>query len=709
MFARGEIGVIQPSYARSYLFVAYRHLAGISFTETEREMLNQLWKERLDYGSPIDYEEWTKNWLATRQKVPGLTPLEKIDVYRNREKPNEYETFLNCQKDAFDSATSTLNDRLSKYGAESSPVKNWVAAQDQVFSNCREGQQLPSALENDSEGFLRADREYQIAAANFYSTNFDEATRRFDLIAKDNGSPWQASASYLAARSLIRKASLALAENKSEPLSQAEQRLKSILANKRLSSSHAASSRLLDLVHLRLRPAERLNQLAAKLVTRNNPSLKQDLWDYTVLLDSFLEGSDSEKAKFSANVRGDDLTDWVLAIQSGSSDSLAHSLAKFRSNHSNAWLVAVLSKLKANDPNSPELIGEALKVATDSPAFPSVRFHAVRLLTEAGNASEARSLLDEVLQTNKTSLDESTRNLLLSQRLKLSTNLSEFLKLAPRLPAALSWDDDGREIPAESSEISAETKIKQGTQFFDGDASTALNKRLPLSILKEAAKSTLLPPHLRRDVAQAVWLRAIMLDDFKTADELTPVLKTLIPQLATSLDKFALEPREAKKFAALFMWLKTPGMEPVVDQGLGRQEPLTTQDTYRDNWWCSAAFPSAATQTEDEDSLPSFTADDKYEPAFLSATERAAATREYSIITGFGAAPNYLSRQVIQWANRNPSDPRVPEALHLAVNSTRYGCTDKDTGRWSKAAFDLLHRRYGNTTWARKTKYWFKE
>jgi len=24
--------------------------------------------------------------------------------------------------------------------------------------------------------------------------------------------------------------------------------------------------------------------------------------------------------------------------------------------------------------------------------------------------------------------------------------------------------------------------------------------------------------------------------------------------------------------------------------------------------------------------------------------------------------------------------------------ATRYGCTDKETGRWSKAAFDLLHQ-----------------
>jgi hypothetical protein len=64
---------------------------------------------------------------------------------------------------------------------------------------------------------------------------------------------------------------------------------------------------------------------------------------------------------------------------------------------------------------------------------------------------------------------------------------------------------------------------------------------------------------------------------------------------------------------------------------------------------------------------------------------------------------------VVAWATRNPSDPRVPEALHLAVNATRYGCTDKQTGKWSKAAYDFLHRRYPNNAWTKRTPYWFKD
>ncbi|HEY8226883.1 MAG TPA: hypothetical protein VIG25_16495 [Pyrinomonadaceae bacterium] len=710
-FARGELGVVQPSYARSYLVVAYRHLSGVGFNAQEQKMLTELWKDRLDYGWQLGEEEWIKAWVTARQNVPGLSDPPTIEVYRNREKPNEYETFLNCQKDAFDTAIATLNSRITKYGADSAGVKGWVAAQDQVFSNCKEGRQVPAAPTAESDSLQRADREYQIAAANFYATNFDEAVRGFDSIAADNNSPWQVTAPYLASRSLIRKASLATPDSKTEPLREAEQRLIKILANKRLATSHAATSRLLDLVRLRLHPTDRLHELAKKLTTRNNPSLKQDLWDYTVLLDGFLETAEGERAKPSAEIRNEDLTDWIYTIQSSAEDSVNHSTAKWRSTHSPAWLVAALSKANAGNPNSSELLTEALRVSTDSRAFPSARFHAVRLLMESGKRTEARRVLDEVLQRQRTALDQASQNLLLSQRMRLATDLADFLASAPRMPAGLSWDEDGREIPADDSEVSPEAKTSRNKQFFDFDAANVLNKHLPLSLLKEVAKSSALPDHLRRDVAQAAWLRAVILDDLKTADELAPVLKTLVPALSPALDQFvAAQQPAAKKFAAMFIWLKTPGLEPVVDQGIGREGSLTEQDQYRDNWWCGAAFAKTVGTSDDEEKLPSFTATYVDEPpAFLSAAQNTAAEREYSLLDNFGAAPNYLSRQVIQWANSNPTDPRVPEALHLAVNSTRHGCTDKDTGRWSKAAFDLLHRRYGNTTWAKKTKYWFKD
>src|SRR6266550_659997 len=47
-FARGNLGMIQPSYARSYLYVAYRYLNGNSFTPAEQNALVELWGDRLN-------------------------------------------------------------------------------------------------------------------------------------------------------------------------------------------------------------------------------------------------------------------------------------------------------------------------------------------------------------------------------------------------------------------------------------------------------------------------------------------------------------------------------------------------------------------------------------------------------------------------------------------------------------------------------------
>jgi hypothetical protein len=62
---------------------------------------------------------------------------------------------------------------------------------------------------------------------------------------------------------------------------------------------------------------------------------------------------------------------------------------------------------------------------------------------------------------------------------------------------------------------------------------------------------------------------------------------------------------------------------------------------------------------------------------------------------------------VLEWAKQHRDDPRVPESLHLVVGATRYGSTDKQSGEFSKAAFELLHQRYPTSDWAKKTKYWY--
>jgi hypothetical protein len=96
-------------------------------------------------------------------------------------------------------------------------------------------------------------------------------------------------------------------------------------------------------------------------------------------------------------------------------------------------------------------------------------------------------------------------------------------------------------------------------------------------------------------------------------------------------------------------------------------------------------------------------------PRFLNDAEKRAAAQERRKLAALPTAPNYLSAAAIAWAKRSPDDPRVPEALHLAVRTTRYGCVDDRSGPLSKEAFRLLHSRYPKSKWTRNTPYWFGE
>jgi hypothetical protein len=712
-FAAGDIGVVQPSYARSYLYAAYRYFNGAHFDQTQQQALLDLWHDRLDLRWDAGDEQAIKTWLSARQKVSGLaaTPP-KIEVFRNREKPNDYESYLNCQNDAFEKAAATLEARIARFGADSAAMKQWVEGQDQVFANCSEGQHIPAELPADADALLRADRQYQIAAANFYSGNFAGARSQFESIAGDAKSPWRDTAPYLVARTALRKASLGPDEAKKESLTEAEQQLKKILTNSKLNSSHAAATRLLNIVRLRLHPEERLHELALSLAGTAAPAnLKQDLWDYTILLDGFVGDSDAhhQETKVPPTVlRDDDLTDWIVTLQADDAAARDHSLMRWEATSSTPWLVAALSKIEPHDAKAEQLLRAAAKVPASSPAFPSVAFASVRLDIAMGRSVEARTKLDDLLRNHRSRLNISSLNLLKQQRMMASINLDEFLTYAQRMPAGFTWNEDGRELPADAEEISSDDKSLQGLPLFDADASQILNRQMPLSVLREAAGNKNLPDHLRRDVAQATWLRAVLLGDNATATAVAPTLKTLVPELAPFLNEYTSAPDPAtKKFSAIYAWLKFPGLEPVVDSGAGRRTPLNEQDSYRDNWWCSAAM-SEPESSDAEDTKPQVPKD-KPSPGFLTATQRASAEKEYATLTSLGAAPNYLCRQVVEWATKHPRDPRVPEALHLAVKSTRYSCTDKQTGKWSKAAYDYLHAHYPGNAWTKQTPYWYKD
>ena len=73
-------------------------------------------------------------------------------------------------------------------------------------------------------------------------------------------------------------------------------------------------------------------------------------------------------------------------------------------------------------------------------------------------------------------------------RMRTAKNLAELLADAQRLPAGFTWNEDGRQMPADASEDSDFNKTIVGRTLFDLDGARVLNEKLPLTLLQQAAE-----------------------------------------------------------------------------------------------------------------------------------------------------------------------------------------------------------------------------
>lgn len=696
--ARERWDVIQPEFRHMSLILAYRYLTGAGLATEERDSI----APPIRVLSPQDARDaWppgVARWLRARGKVLGATPIRDVQVFRQF---GQYQYFHNCLEDAFANASRTLDDRLRQFGPASAAVAEWLRGQDAVFRNCGGGSEVPPAVPADAPAIIRADREYQIAAARFYATDFQGAESMFRAIATDPKSPWEKIAPYLAARAMIRRATLVDGPPDMALLARAESELRRLAGDPQYGAQDSSRG-LLSFVELRLHPDRKLEELSRSVTARNAGSrLARDVTDFHYLFDRLPAPPRPKQLE--------DLPEWLRTFQARDRDALDMAVARWKSMRTLPWLLAALTKAVPNDPVVQELLGAADRIPDDSPAYVTAAFHCQRLLAGSGRAAEARRRLDALLSAKPARYSDSAKNLLRAERMRLARSLREFLIDAPRTP-----------VGAESVGIGGEALAAPGAAKlqFDADAAAVLNERLPLALLAEAGGSGALPALLRTDVVQAAWTRAVLLDDHRTGAGLANLLAALAPGFTRDLAAYrAAQGADARRFAAALVVLRNPGLRPYVTPGYARSVARAEIDNLRDNWWCGFGakaeeagyiFNHYRIHSELSPPLrmlyPSGSVDS---PAFLSGDAKTQAEAEWKRMASLPAAPTHLAREVMRWALMHREDPRVPEALHLAVRATRYGCTDADTSGSSRQAFDLLHRRYPKSEWARKTKYWF--
>jgi hypothetical protein len=739
-FTNGKTGIVQASFGPMSLVVFYRQLNNLPLTKNEQKQIVDSMETQIFYRSGVsdtsaNYDSQTEtlpnyfdNWAAARAKITN----EKRDVETEKRIADDYNYFSNCLPDAFNNATKTLEARIAKYGNNEN-VKEWLKGQDTVFSTCEGAKTPPESLSENFPEWLRQDREYQIAAAQFYMGDFVAAREKFEKIAADENSVWKTTAKFIVARTLIRQASFTKssedeaaktqAENEKKIfLQQAAEKLQNILADNSMSEYHKSAYRLLGLVKYRMIPSERQKELAEILANPSeNLNICNDLTDYTWLLNystnqaqekgSEIDRLEAEKAgkeydynytlklrDLPAETRANDLTDWILTYQSA--DGFQHAFEKLKETGKMEWLVAAITKGDRKSPQTTEILSEADKVQPNSAAFATVSFHQIRLLLESGKRTEAKRKLDEVITNNFNDLPLSTQNEFVAQRMALSENLDDFLKFAQRKPVIFTYDDTDRE---EGTSVKTDQYLGawEKRTMFDEDSAVVFNEKMPLSVLRQAALSSQLPPHLKRFLIIAVWTRAFIIGNQAIEREFTPLMSANAREFSPQFSKYANASNATnREAAALITILRYPVIQPFVPVGFGRENSIPTEiDSNRGNWWC-------VVERTDEEKNQSDKSQMVY-PDFLNAQQKASAEREHQQLISTGNSATFLARRAVEFAVKNPNNPQTPEILHLAVRSTRYGCTDVNTLKFSKQAFDILHKRYQNSTWTKQTPYWF--
>jgi hypothetical protein len=707
-FTAGRLGVILPTWSPTFLVVAYRQLAGIGVDAEEQRALLSMWERirgPLAVGAALPSERSSGalgEWLDERTKLGAAGPNGLVDRYSGY-----YFSYENCLSDAFRTAAATLRKRAARHGPHSEVVKQWVAAQDQVFSNCGGSAAIPQPLSRPSDPLAAADREYQIASAHFYAGHFDEALADFLKIAADANSVWRGMARHLVARCLIRKATLQESGFDQGVLESAERQLRSILADETLSEVHPASERLLRFVRARLDVPNYCGEVRAELVKRHaGAGLAIGVLDY---------------ARGCWVDPTDDLTVWMHTVSSAREKTaaerqraVASALDRWRERRQLHWLVAALVTAMPDDPRALEALRTASAVDVRGVAAATINYHAARLDLALGNSARARQRLDRLVALGEATLGRSAHNLALSMRMEAASDLADLLRHAARRPAA--WiepevgDDPVTDAPDDNLRL-------------DDRASDILSW-LPLNLQIEAVMSDALPVPLRVQLAGAAWVKAVVAEEDGRARRVAERLVALRPESTQILGAYLHAADATTRSREALMVLSRRVYPPLVlPRGslVGGVAPPPHKrlawfnEGYDAGWYawrcgvgqsfCKCSPPDSCSGCE---SPSAWDRVQRSLPGFLSEQQRAEVRQEWERLAAVGSGPEFLCARTIEWANAAPHDPRVPEALHRAVASTFWGCEGDRLGSLSHRAYRLLHARYSDTPWAKQTKYWYR-
>jgi hypothetical protein len=774
-FVAGKLGIVSGDLRIRHLVIAYNTLSGRGLTPAEQKAAIDVDRfynfGQYDERTPgVPAPQNAANHDAADWFAPFTSAATTTARQAERSVPgSEYQTFSNCLDDAFAHAASTLVDRRSRYtpaaaggaaevlATDTPEIRDWITGQRAVFSNCSGKGEMPQPAPVNAPLWLKQDRAYQTAAASFYATDYDAALAGFRAIAADKASPWAQLARYVAARTLIRKATVSSpvsGANREEMeanngrirsrLADARDQLQAILRDPTMSQYHAPAQHLLDYVMVRLDPAAQTEELARRLTgpAKDKPGLdadyRQNVIDLTFAYNSLPRYSTPKQGSVQPRAP---LLRWINDLSgpgtSGDNTTLSlnphnfasdqqDALAAWRTTHQPQWLAAALAAASPGNSDIPEMTAAARALPATSPAYATVTYHRLRLESAAARNqpasaqyTELAALMPEIERTQP----RTTINLFADLQSSLIPSLDLFLSTATRVTSVSIQDEPGegyssiasdyRNNPRPVATVCGVDTNAPDARHLDIETALIFNQRMPLHMLRDAALSPSLPGNVRFQLAHMAWTRAILLDDPETAHALAPSLAQCQPAFKTWLDQYdAAKTPDDRHVLGLLAMMRFASTSPEV-QAAGERD-FASYSGREGNWWCDDgsapqtlyAGPKPVVFFSHHIVLHNLAPNGEPDPPFLTAADRTAADREIAALEKVGTASDYFARESLAWVKAHPTDPRNADVLGFAMRVVRNACRTDATAELNHQLFDTLHRRYPKSEWAVKYTTW---
>ncbi len=386
--------------------------------------------------------------------------------------------------------------------------------------------------------------------------------------------------------------------------------------------------------------------------------------------------------------------------------------------------------------------------APETAAAGTLLTHAVRLSALAGKFDEIYAQLDAYPFKKSFAYAQNTLvpfgQYLLGQGMVQEARTFRDHLLTDDLWASLGDNQGGANALAEIAMWAAEDRAQWEKALAHHSAKTglALLNFLTVKDLRAMAKNeALFGRDERALLVRTAWTR-LYARGGAPDKSFTEEFYALNPEVKAIADKVATDYPKAKDAnRRLLTILRTPRMgilvnapgiwEPITMTSGGDVTALDSFDHNDKNWWCPFEpdrqlgglrneFDAVSGSQRASWSMKSLEPVLEADVVDEFARKRESVLKANPVVKGVSwseikalsqapSAPKLLTTAATRWGRQaRKDDNAAAEALALAIKATRYGCNwHGGHGQYSKAAYEVLHEKYGTTPWATQTPFWF--